>query len=116
MLFAIRNNRVSAFQGELYIGSKGPIVGILENVRIIKVSTFQGCPQGGVPLYLLHSNESLCYHVSVGMTLTSIYKQTHKKCIHTALLLSASRHHYCLITLSIVKVSFHDSWKRKCCK
>ena len=52
VLSAIRNDRVSAFQGEVYTGRIGPIVGTLESVRIIKVSTFQGCPQGGVPLYL----------------------------------------------------------------
>ena len=53
-LSAIRNNGVSAFQGELYTGSIGPIVGALESVRIIVVSAVQGCPQGGVPLYTLH--------------------------------------------------------------
>ena len=53
-LSAIRNNGVSAFQGELYTGSIGPIVGTLESVRIIVVSAVQGCPQGGVPLYTLH--------------------------------------------------------------
>ena len=50
-LSAIRNNGVSAFQGELHTGSMGPIVGTLESVLIIEVSAFQGCPQGGVPLY-----------------------------------------------------------------
>ena len=50
-LSTILNNGVSAFQGEAYTGRIGPIVGTLESVRIIKVSTFQGCPQGGVPLY-----------------------------------------------------------------
>ena len=50
-LSAIRDNRVSAFQGEAYTGRIGPIVGTLESVRIIEVSAFQGCPQGGVPLY-----------------------------------------------------------------
>ena len=50
-LSAIRNNRVYVFQGELYTGSIGPIVGTLESVRIIKVSAFQGCPQGWFPLY-----------------------------------------------------------------
>ena len=44
-LSAIWNNRVSAFQGEVYTGRIGPIVGILESVCIIKVSAFQGCPQ-----------------------------------------------------------------------
>ena len=55
-LSAIRNNGVSAFQGEVYTGRIGPIIGTLESVCIIKVSAFQGCPQGGVPLYisLLH--------------------------------------------------------------
>ena len=47
----IRNNGVSAFQGEVYTGRIGPIVGTLERVRIIELSAFQGCPQSGVPLY-----------------------------------------------------------------
>ena len=50
-LSVIRNNGVSAFQGEVYTGRVGPIVGTLERVCIIKLSAFQGCPQGGVPLY-----------------------------------------------------------------
>ena len=50
-LSAIRNNGVSAFQGEVNTGRIWPIVGTLKSVRIIKVSAFQGCPQGGVPLY-----------------------------------------------------------------
>ena len=50
-LSAIQNNRVSTFQGEVYIGTIGPIVGTLESVQIIEVSAFQGCPQGRVPLY-----------------------------------------------------------------
>ena len=50
-LSAIQNNGVAAFQGEFYTGRIGPIVGTLESVRIIEVSDFQGCPQGGVPLY-----------------------------------------------------------------
>ena len=50
-LSTIQNNGVSAFQGELYTGRVGPIVGTLESVHIIEVSAFQGCPQGGVPLY-----------------------------------------------------------------
>ena len=50
-LSAIRNNGVSAFQGEVYTGRIGPIIGTLESVRIIEMSAFQGCPQGGVPLY-----------------------------------------------------------------
>ena len=49
-LSAIRNNGVSAIQGEHYSGNIGPIVGTLESVRIIEVSTFQGCLQGGIPL------------------------------------------------------------------
>ena len=49
-LSTIRNNRVSAFQREVYTGRIGPIVGTSESVRIIEVSAFQGCPQGGVPL------------------------------------------------------------------
>ena len=50
VLSAMRNNGVSAFQGEIYTSRIGPIVGTLESVRIIKVSAFQGCPQGRVPL------------------------------------------------------------------
>ena len=46
-LSAIYNNGVSTFQGELYTGSIGPNVGTSESVRIIEVSTFQGCPQAG---------------------------------------------------------------------
>ena len=53
-LSGIRNNGVSAFQGEFYTGRIGPIVGTLECVRIIEVSAFQGCPQGGVPLYIIY--------------------------------------------------------------
>ena len=45
-LSAIRNNGVSTFQGGVYTGR----IGTLESVRIIEVSAFQGCPQGGVPL------------------------------------------------------------------
>ena len=52
-LSTIQNNGVSAFQGEVYTGRIGPIVGTLESVPIIKVSAFQGCPQGGVPLYIM---------------------------------------------------------------
>ena len=52
-LSAIWNNGVSAFQRELYTGSIGPIVGTLESVHIIKVSTFQGCLQGGLHCILL---------------------------------------------------------------
>ena len=51
-LSAILNNGVSAFQGEVNTVRIWPIVGTLESVRIIKVSAFQGCPQGGVPLYV----------------------------------------------------------------
>ena len=43
-LSTIRNNGVSAFQGEVYTGRIEPIVGTLESVRIIEVSAFQGCP------------------------------------------------------------------------
>ena len=39
-LSTIRNNGVSAFQGEVYTGRIGPIVGTLESVRIIEVSAF----------------------------------------------------------------------------
>ena len=49
-LSAIRNNRVSTFQGEVYTGRIGSIAGTLESVRIIEMSAFQGCPQDGVPL------------------------------------------------------------------
>ena len=41
-LSAIQNNGVSAFQGEVYTGRVGPIVGTLERVCIIKKSAFQG--------------------------------------------------------------------------
>ena len=56
-LSAIRNNGVSTFQGEVYTGRIGPIVGTWEIVRIIEVPAFQGCPQGGVPLYSLLHNQ-----------------------------------------------------------
>ena len=51
-LSAMQNNGVSAFQGEVYTSRIGPwpIIGTLESVRIIEVSAFQGCLQGGVPL------------------------------------------------------------------
>ena len=49
-LSTIQKNGVSAFQREIYTGRIGSIVGTLESDRIIKVSAFQGCPQGGVPL------------------------------------------------------------------
>ena len=51
-LSALRDNGVSAFEGEVYTGRIGPIVGTLESVRIIEVSAFQRCPQGRVPLYI----------------------------------------------------------------
>ena len=54
-LSAIRNNGVSASQGEVYTGRIRPIIGTSESVRIIEVSTFQACPQGGVPLYFITS-------------------------------------------------------------
>ena len=41
-LSTIRNNGVSAFQGEVYTGRIGPIVGTLESVRIIEVSARRG--------------------------------------------------------------------------
>ena len=50
---------MSAFQGEVYTGRIGPIVGTLGSVRIIEVSAFQGCPQGGVPLYIAGSSKQL---------------------------------------------------------
>ena len=60
VLSTIQNNRVSTFQGELHTSSIGPIVGTLENVHIIKVSAFQGYPQGGVPLYTAHIIYNCC--------------------------------------------------------
>ena len=40
--------RVSAFQGEVFISRTGQkIAGTLKSVRIIKLSPFQGCLQGG---------------------------------------------------------------------
>ena len=50
-LSTIRNNGVSAFQGEVYTSNIGPIVGTLESVHTIEVSAFHGCPPDGVPLY-----------------------------------------------------------------
>ena len=50
-LSVIQNNGVSAFQGEVYTGRIGPIFRTLKSVHIIEMSAFQGCPQGGVPLY-----------------------------------------------------------------
>ena len=49
-LSAIRNNGVSAFQGEVYTGRIGSIIGTLESVLIIKVSAYLGGLQGGVAL------------------------------------------------------------------
>ena len=40
-LSVIWNNGVPAFQGEVYIGRIGPIVGTLVSVRIIEVSASQ---------------------------------------------------------------------------
>ena len=57
VLSTIQNNGVSAFQREVYTGRIGPIVGTWEIVRIIEVPAFQGCPQGGVPLYSLLHNQ-----------------------------------------------------------
>ena len=45
-LSTIRNNGVSAFQGEVNTGRIWPIVGTLESVCIIEVFAFRGCPQG----------------------------------------------------------------------
>ena len=61
-LSTIRNNGVSTFQGEVYTGRIGPIVGTLESVRIIEVSAFQECPQGGIPLYvcIVHACVRVC--------------------------------------------------------
>ena len=42
VLSAIRNNGVSVFQGEIYTGRIGPIVGTLESVRFSGVSAKQG--------------------------------------------------------------------------
>ena len=58
VLSAIWNNGVSAFQGGVYTGRIGPIVGTLESVCIIEVSAIQGCPQGGVPLYVYPSQST----------------------------------------------------------
>ena len=63
-LSVIRHNGVSAFQGDAYTGRIGPIVGTLESVRIIEVSAFQGCPQGGIPLYVERSS-SLAFNCSL---------------------------------------------------
>ena len=52
VLSVIRNNRVSAIQGEHYTGNIGPIVGTLESVCIIEVSAFQGCLYSTVLLTL----------------------------------------------------------------
>ena len=62
-LFAIQNNGVSAFQGEVYTGRIGPIIGTLESVRIIEVSAFQGCPQDGVLLYLCFCTFMVCRYM-----------------------------------------------------
>ena len=48
---AIQNKVLSAFQGEVYPGRIGPIVGTLKSVRIIEVSIYQGCLQSVVPPY-----------------------------------------------------------------
>ena len=65
-LSTIQNNGVAAFQGEVYTGRIGPIVGTLESVRIIEVSAFQGCPQGGVPLYLyIHTHTQHSQSLSI---------------------------------------------------
>ena len=43
---------VSSFQGRVYIRRVGQlIIGTFDSVHIIEVSTFQGCPQGGVRLF-----------------------------------------------------------------
>ena len=73
-LSAIRNNGVSVIQWEHYTGSIRPIVGALESVRIIEVSAFQGCPQGGVPLY---SNDNRIYLARCATTVSYI-----PVCIH----------------------------------
>ena len=48
------------FKGKFILlsGRIGPIVGILESVCTIEVSAFQGCPQGGVPLYFMLNTSS----------------------------------------------------------
>ena len=46
-LYRAVRRALSAFQGEVYTGRIGPIVETLESVRIIEVSAFQGCSQGG---------------------------------------------------------------------
>ena len=44
---AIRNNGVSAFQGEIYTGRIGPIVGTLESVHIMRCPFFRGVCKAG---------------------------------------------------------------------
>ena len=52
LLSALRNSGVSAFQGLLTYVIYVDTFGTARNVRIkADVRIFQGCPQGGVPLY-----------------------------------------------------------------
>ena len=54
-------NRVSTFQGEVYINRIGQIVGAFESVRIIEVSAFQGVRKVGFHCVQLGSLQ--CEHV-----------------------------------------------------
>ena len=68
LLSAIQINRVYAFQGDVCITRIGLIVGTLKSVRVIEVSSFQGCPQGGVSLYIpppLSATRSLIWSMHV---------------------------------------------------
>ena len=46
---------VSSLQGEVYISRIGQIIiiGTFKSVHFMEVSTFQECPQGWVPLYIM---------------------------------------------------------------
>ena len=59
-LSVIRNNGVSVFQGEVYTGRIGPIVGTLESVRIIEVSAFQGVRKAGFHCSYMQEILSFC--------------------------------------------------------
>ena len=54
-LSAIRINRVSTLRGDVCIARIGPIIRTLKCVQVIEESVFQGCPQGGVPLYIINT-------------------------------------------------------------
>ena len=87
-LSAIRNNGVSAFQGEVYTGRIGPIVGTLDSVRIIKVSAFQGCPQGGLPLYMQAYVMSCC-NIMLSLTIHT-YIHTYMGSVKSGRIISSS--------------------------